>query len=47
MPSSLIPAARSQYLRGLLAQVADLWKRRGRPHALAGLLAVAIAAVTW
>jgi predicted transposase YbfD/YdcC len=45
MPSSLIPAARSQYLLDLLAQVPDPRKRRGRRHALAGLLAVGVAAV--
>lgn len=45
MSSSPIPAARSQYLLDLLAQVPDLRKRRGRRHALAGLLAVGIAAV--
>ena len=38
-------AARSQYLLDLLAQVPDPRKRRGRRHALAGLLAVGIAAV--
>jgi predicted transposase YbfD/YdcC len=38
-------AARSQYLLGLLAQVPDPRKRRGRRHSLAGLLAVGIAAV--
>jgi predicted transposase YbfD/YdcC len=46
MPSSPIPAARSQYLLDLLAQVSDPRKRRGRRHQLAGLLAVGIAAVT-
>jgi predicted transposase YbfD/YdcC len=46
MPSSPIPAARSQYLLDLLAQVPDPRKKRGRRHALAGLLAVGIAAVT-
>jgi predicted transposase YbfD/YdcC len=46
MPSSPIPAARSQYLLDLLAQVPDPRKRRGRRHQLAGLLAVGIAAVT-
>jgi DDE_Tnp_1-associated/Transposase DDE domain len=46
MPSSPIPAARSQYLLQLLAQVPDPRKRRGRRHPLAGLLAVGIAAVT-
>jgi predicted transposase YbfD/YdcC len=45
MTSSSIPAARSQYLLGLLAQVPDPRKRRGRRHPLAGLLAVGIAAV--
>jgi predicted transposase YbfD/YdcC len=45
MPSSSIPAARSQYLLDLLAQVPDPRKRRGRRHPLAGLLAVGIAAV--
>src|SRR5512142_1365873 len=45
MTSSLIPAARSQYLLVLLAQVPDPRKRRGRRHPLAGLLAVGIAAV--
>src|SRR5436309_5636645 len=45
MPSSPIPAARSQYLLDLLAQVPDPRKRRGRRHALAGLLAVGMAAV--
>lgn len=45
MTSSSIPAARSQYLLDLLAQVPDPRKRRGRRHALAGLLAVGIAAV--
>jgi predicted transposase YbfD/YdcC len=38
-------AARSRYLLDLLAQVPDPRKRRGRRHALAGLLAVGIAAV--
>jgi pyruvate dehydrogenase (quinone) len=37
MPSSPIPAARSQYLLDLLAQVPDPRKKRGRRHALAGL----------
>jgi predicted transposase YbfD/YdcC len=46
MTSSFIPAARSQYLLDLLAQVPDPRKRRGRRHPLAGLLAVGIAAVT-
>ncbi len=45
MTSSPILAARSQYLLDLLAQVPDPRKRRGRRHALAGLLAVGIAAV--
>jgi hypothetical protein len=45
MTSSPNPAARSQYLLDLLAQVPDPRKRRGRRHALAGLLAVGIAAV--
>ena len=45
MISSPIPAARSQYLLDLLAQVPDPRKRRGRRHTLAGLLAVGIAAV--
>jgi predicted transposase YbfD/YdcC len=45
MTSSSIPAARSQYLLGLLAQVPDPRKRRGRRHPLAGLLATGIAAV--
>src|SRR5512142_2584226 len=45
MTSSSIPAARSQYLLDLLAQVPDLRKKRGRRHPLAGLLAVGIAAV--
>jgi predicted transposase YbfD/YdcC len=45
MSSSPIPAARSQYLLDLLAQVPDPRKRRGRRHPLAGLLAVGIAAV--
>src|SRR5690348_2942357 len=45
MTSSPIPAARSQYLLDLLAQIPDPRKRRGRRHALAGLLAVGIAAV--
>lgn len=43
--SSSLPAARSQYLLGLLGQVPDPWKRHGRRHPLAGLLAVGIAAV--
>src|ERR1035441_6487966 len=45
MVSSPIPAARSQYLLDLLAQVPDPRRRRGRRHVLAGLLAVGIAAV--
>jgi predicted transposase YbfD/YdcC len=45
MTSSPIPAARSQYLLDLLAQVPDPRKRRGRRHPLAALLAVGIAAV--
>jgi predicted transposase YbfD/YdcC len=45
MTSSPIPAARSQYLLDLLAQIPDPRKRRGRRHRLAGLLAVGIAAV--
>jgi predicted transposase YbfD/YdcC len=45
MTSSSIPAARSQYLLDLLAQVPDPRKRRGRRHPLAGLLATGIAAV--
>lgn len=45
MTSSSIPAARCQYLLDLLAQVPDPRKERGRRHALAGLLAVGIAAV--
>jgi predicted transposase YbfD/YdcC len=45
MTSSPIAAARSQYLLDLLAQVPDPRKRRGRRHALAGLLATGIAAV--
>jgi len=45
MTSSPIPAARSQYLLDLLAQVPDPRKRRGRRHPLAGLLAAGIAAV--
>jgi predicted transposase YbfD/YdcC len=45
MTSSPIPAARSQYLLDLLAQVPDPRKMRGRRHPLAGLLAVGIAAV--
>jgi predicted transposase YbfD/YdcC len=45
MTSSLMPAARCQHLLDLLAQVPDPRKKRGRRHALAGLLAVGIAAV--
>ena len=45
MISSPIPAARSQYLLDLLAEVPDPRKRRGRRHTLAGLLATGIAAV--
>ena len=45
MTSSPIPAARSQYLLELLAQVPDPRKKRGRRHPLAGLLAVGVAAV--
>jgi predicted transposase YbfD/YdcC len=45
MTSSVMTAARSQYLLDLLAQVPDPRKRRGRRHPLAGLLAVGIAAV--
>ena len=45
MPSSPVPAARSQYLLDLLAQVPDPRKKRGRRHPLAGLLAVGVAAV--
>ena len=45
MTSSPIPAARSQYLLNLLAQVPDPRRRRGRRHSLAGLLAIGIAAV--
>jgi predicted transposase YbfD/YdcC len=45
MTSSSIPAARSQYLLDLFAQVPDPRKKRGRRHTLAGLLAVGIAAV--
>src|SRR5271156_2491390 len=45
MPSSPIPAVRCQHLLDLLAQVPDPRKKRGRRHALAGLLAVGIAAV--
>jgi hypothetical protein len=45
MTSLPIPAARSQYLLDLPAQVPDPRKKRGRRHPLAGLLAVGIAAV--
>src|SRR5271169_5401010 len=45
MTSSPIPAARSQHLLDLLAQVPDPRKRRGRRHPLAGLLSAGIAAV--
>ena len=45
MPSLPIPAARSQDLLDLLAQVPDPRKKRGRRYALDGLLAVGIAAV--
>jgi predicted transposase YbfD/YdcC len=45
MTSLPIPAARSQYLLDLLAQVPDPRKKRGRRHPLAGLVAVGIAAV--
>jgi hypothetical protein len=45
MTSSLMAAARCQHLVGLLAQFPDPRKKRGRRHALAGLLAVGIAAV--
>src|SRR5580693_7101805 len=45
MTSSPIPAARSQYLLDLLDQVPDPRKRRGRRHALTGLLATGIPAV--
>jgi hypothetical protein len=40
-----MPAARCRYLLDLLAQVPDPRKKRGRRHALAGLLTVAVAAV--
>jgi predicted transposase YbfD/YdcC len=45
MTSSPVPAARSQYLLDLLAQVPDPRKRRGRRHPLGGLLAAGVAAV--
>jgi predicted transposase YbfD/YdcC len=45
MTSSPIPAARSQHLLDLLSQVPDPRMKRGRRHALAGLLAVGVAAV--
>src|ERR1039458_5449320 len=46
MPSPpTVAAARSRYLLDLLAQVPDPRKRRGGRHALAGLLAVGMAAV--
>src|SRR5690242_13195592 len=45
MTSSPMPAARCQHLLDLLSQVPDPRKKRGRRHALAGLLAVGIAAV--
>jgi predicted transposase YbfD/YdcC len=45
MTSSPMPPARGQYLLGLLAQIPDPRKKRGRRHPLAGLLAVGIAAV--
>ena len=45
MTSSPISAAQSQYLLDLLTQIPDPRKKRGRRHALAGLLAVGIAAV--
>ncbi|HEX4093624.1 MAG TPA: ISAs1 family transposase [Trebonia sp.] len=46
MTSSPIPGgARTRYLLDLLSQVPDPRKRRGRRHALAGLLAVGVAAV--
>ena len=43
--SSISAAARIRYLPGLLSRVPDPGKRRCRGHALAGLLAVGIAAV--
>ena len=42
MTCSPIPAARSQYLLDLLAQVPDPRQKRGRRHPLAGLLAVGV-----
>ena len=45
MTSSPMPAARCQHLLDLLAQVPDPRKKRGRRHALAGLLSAGIAAV--
>src|SRR6201996_2368889 len=45
MTSSPMTAARSQYLLDLLGQVPDPRKKRGRRHALSGLLAVGIATV--
>jgi hypothetical protein len=45
MTSSSIPAARSQYLLELLAQVPDPRRKRGRRHPMDGLVAVGIAAV--
>jgi predicted transposase YbfD/YdcC len=45
MTSLPVPAARSQYLLDLLAQVPDPRKKRGRRHRLDGLLAVGISAV--
>jgi hypothetical protein len=45
MTSSPMPAARCQHLLDLLAQVPDPRKKRGRRHALAGLLTAGIAAV--
>src|SRR5271169_2688248 len=45
MTSSPMAAARCQHLLDLLAQVPDPRKKRGRRPALAGLLAVGIAAV--
>jgi hypothetical protein len=43
MTSSPIPAARSQYLPGLLTQIPDPRRRRGRRHPLAGLAALGAA----